>query len=92
MINARKRLHPGADLGGVGITHNGWSVAGACDGFKLRATGSSAFTTCIEPVVPILQQRDPFRRNHAHDTLRGYLARAFPEDRRASEPPAIAGE
>lgn len=71
-----------------------WFIEGASDGFNFRVTSPSVFTAFTEQVVPLLQARGLFRREYAHDTLRGHLGLPFPENRHsiAREDVAIAAE
>jgi FMN-dependent oxidoreductase (nitrilotriacetate monooxygenase family) len=71
-----------------------WFVGGASDGFNLRVTSPTDFARFIDQVVPILQARNLFRRDYAHDTLRGHLGLPFPENRHAvaREQLAVAAE
>jgi FMN-dependent oxidoreductase (nitrilotriacetate monooxygenase family) len=67
-----------------------WFTRRAADGFNLRVTTPREFALFRERVVPILQERGLFRRDYAHDTLRGHLGLDVPEHRwRAMDPPAL---
>jgi FMN-dependent oxidoreductase (nitrilotriacetate monooxygenase family) len=61
-----------------------WFVAGACDGFNLHAVNPTDFDRFLNEVTPLLQARGLFRRDYAHDTLRGHLGLPFPENRYAA--------
>lgn len=69
-----------------------WFTGRAADGFILRVTRPGDFALFREKVVPILQARDLFRTDYAHDTLRGHLGLPIPEHRHAQAPVAIAAE
>lgn len=72
-----------------------WFVGRAADGFILRVTRPRDFALFREGVVPILQRRGLFRRDYAHDTLRGHLGLPIPENRHSRarrEPQSIAAE
>ncbi|KKW91608.1 LLM class flavin-dependent oxidoreductase [Sphingobium chungbukense] len=69
-----------------------WFVGRAADGFNLRVTRPRDFALFREKVVPILQERGLFRRDYAHDTLRGHLGLPVPEHRHVQPPVAIAAE
>jgi FMN-dependent oxidoreductase (nitrilotriacetate monooxygenase family) len=70
-----------------------WFTGRAADGFLLRVTRPADFRRFREQVVPILQQRGLFRREYAHDTLRGHLGLPVPENRYTrAEPQPIAAE
>ncbi len=58
-----------------------WFNERAADGFILRVTTPEAFAAFRERVVPILQKRGLFREDYQHDTLRGHLGLAIPENR-----------
>ncbi len=69
-----------------------WFVGRAADGFNLRVTRPRDFALFREKVVPILQGRGLFRKDYAHDTLRGHLGLSVPDHRHAQPPIAIAAE
>ncbi|HEY0270552.1 MAG TPA: LLM class flavin-dependent oxidoreductase [Sphingomonas sp.] len=72
-----------------------WFVGRAADGFNLRVTRPRDFALFRERVVPILQERGLFRRDYAHDTLRGHLGLPVPENRwtaTTARPELIAAE
>jgi FMN-dependent oxidoreductase (nitrilotriacetate monooxygenase family) len=71
-----------------------WFTGGACDGFNFRVTNRQDFRLFLDRVVPILQERGLFRREYAHETLRGHLGLPFPVNRHsaAREAEAIAAE
>lgn len=60
-----------------------WFVGRAADGFNLRVTRPRDFALFRERVVPLLQERGLFRKDYAHDTLRGHLGLPVPENRHA---------
>jgi len=72
-----------------------WYVEGAVDGFLLHVTRPEPFRRFREQVVPILQARGLFRKDYAHETLRGHLGLPIPENRNSAArnaPTAIAAE
>lgn len=60
-----------------------WFEGHAADGFNVRVTRPADFALFRERVVPILQQRGLFRRDYAHETLRGHLGLPVPQNRHA---------
>jgi alkanesulfonate monooxygenase SsuD/methylene tetrahydromethanopterin reductase-like flavin-dependent oxidoreductase (luciferase family) len=68
-----------------------WFTGRAADGFNLRVTKPKDFALFRERVVPILQARGLFRRDYAHDTLRGHLGLPVPSNRYAMQS-ALAAE
>lgn len=58
-----------------------WFRAGAVDGFNLHIARPGDLDRFLSEVVPILQERGLFRRDYAHDTLRGHLGLPIPENR-----------
>ncbi len=70
-----------------------WFVGRAADGFILRVSQPGDFALFRERVVPILQARGLFRTEYEHDTLRGHLGLAKPDNRWSKVAPAqIAAE
>jgi FMN-dependent oxidoreductase (nitrilotriacetate monooxygenase family) len=69
-----------------------WFTGGATDGFNFRVTNPADFSRFIDEVVPILQERGLFRRDYAHETLRGHLGLPIPQNRYSVADVAIAAE
>ena len=72
-----------------------WFLGRAADGFNLHVSKPRDFALFLERVVPILQARGLFRTDYEHDTLRGHLGLAVPENRYAAlrdAPEALAAE
>jgi FMN-dependent oxidoreductase (nitrilotriacetate monooxygenase family) len=61
-----------------------WVTEGAADGFVIMpATMPAGADRFLTDVVPILQERGLFRKEYAHDTLRGHLGLEKPRNRYA---------
>jgi FMN-dependent oxidoreductase (nitrilotriacetate monooxygenase family) len=62
-----------------------WFHHEAADGFIVHSGGNPAdIARFIRDVVPLLQARGLFRREYAHDTLRGNLGLEFPVNRHSA--------
>lgn len=60
--------------GGLADLIGTWAVGGAVDGFVIRsATLPATLTHLVDEVVPLLQQRDLFRRAYSGSTLRNHF-------------------
>ena len=63
-----------------------WFEAGAADGFMMNASVlPQGFNDFVHLVLPILKDRGLFRTEYEHDTLRGNLGLAKPENRYANK-------
>ena len=63
-----------------------WFEAGAADGFMMNASVlPQGFNDFVDLVLPILKDRGLFRTEYEHDTLRGNLGLAKPENRYANK-------
>jgi FMN-dependent oxidoreductase (nitrilotriacetate monooxygenase family) len=58
-----------------------WFHEGAADGFNYRVSSPTDFALFVDEVVPILRERGLVRSEYEHDTLRGHLGLAVPENR-----------
>ncbi|WP_138756388.1 LLM class flavin-dependent oxidoreductase [Paenibacillus sinopodophylli] len=59
-----------------------WFEEGAADGFMIGVEGvPTGIEDFVEHVVPILQERNLFRTEYEHDTLRGHLGIDIPVNR-----------
>ncbi|MFC5449323.1 LLM class flavin-dependent oxidoreductase [Paenibacillus aestuarii] len=58
-----------------------WFEGGAADGFNVRTVVPNGLADFVDLVVPILQERGLFRKAYEHETLRGNLGLAVPENR-----------
>jgi FMN-dependent oxidoreductase (nitrilotriacetate monooxygenase family) len=65
----------------VADTMQEWFEQGAADGFLVGSAHPDGLAYFVERVIPILRQRNLFRSEYEHDTLRGNLGLAFPENR-----------
>jgi FMN-dependent oxidoreductase (nitrilotriacetate monooxygenase family) len=70
----------------VADTMQAWFEAGAADGFMLNASVlPQGFNDFVDLVLPVLKDRGLFRTEYEHDTLRGNLGLAKPENRYAKK-------
>jgi len=70
----------------VADTMQAWFEAGAADGFMMNASVlPQGFNDFVDHVLPILKDRALFRTDYEHDTLRGNLGLAKPENRYAKK-------
>ncbi|MEK3724900.1 LLM class flavin-dependent oxidoreductase [Paenibacillus sp. FSL H8-0034] len=58
-----------------------WFEEGAADGFIVGTGTTGALKDFVELVIPILQERELFRTEYEHDTLRGHLGLQVPVNR-----------
>lgn len=58
-----------------------WFVEKAADGFMFSVAVPNALEDFVEKVVPILQERELYRKEYEADTLRGNLGLPFKENR-----------
>jgi FMN-dependent oxidoreductase (nitrilotriacetate monooxygenase family) len=69
----------------VADTMQAWFEAGAADGFMMNASVlPQGFNDFVDLVLPVLKDRGLFRTEYEHDTLRGNLGLAKPENRYAN--------
>lgn len=61
-----------------------WFCEEAADGFNIRVTANSEFARFVDAVLPILRERDLFREEYEHDTLRGHLGLPVPVNRHSA--------
>jgi FMN-dependent oxidoreductase (nitrilotriacetate monooxygenase family) len=70
----------------VADTMQAWFEAGAADGFMMNASVlPQGFNDFVDLVLPVLKDRGLFRTEYEHDTLRGNLGLAKPENRYANK-------
>jgi FMN-dependent oxidoreductase (nitrilotriacetate monooxygenase family) len=74
-----------------------WFRGGAADGFNFRVSNPRDFELFLGRVLPILRERDLFRIEYQHATLRGHLGLPVPrnrytEAREAQRPRAVDAE